>query len=530
MKIRYSQKKGLVVTSFFFLLIMSCQSDKGREKEMDLPNSGTIEIILNGKNLAVQVCGNCHLFPNPELLDKQTWREHVLPQMSLYSGIYFDGRSYKPKIPENFYKESSYGDLVSKLQLYPDSALISLQEWLQIENYYYEMAPEVLPAPPEDPGEQNPSNIFSGVFPPFTFDNSYASTTLLHFDQASRLLYLGDNRTSTLYILNSSFQVINKFPTGSAPVKVLERGGQLYILTMGSFEAKGTQEGKLLFIKNGNISTLIEGLERPVDFAIADLNGDGEEEILIAGFGSFQGNLSWYQKTTSGYKKNVLYNGPGATKIYTKDLNNNGRTDIAVLIAHGMEGIFFFMNEGNSSFSQKKIIEVPPVYGSTYFTFADMNSNGLEDIIYVNGDNADLSPILKPYHGIRIFQNKGGFQYEETHFISIHGAYKAICDDFNQDGQMDIAVVSFFPDYVLKPEAGFLLLLQGDNETFNPHLLPEAREGRWISMTSGDFSGDGNPQLLLGAHLLTQGPPVPIPLRNLWGQKKRTLLKISKSD
>jgi hypothetical protein len=517
---------GLISLFFSCQPTVKTEHQDGNEIKIDETKSNTEEALPGaGQELALQTCGSCHLFPSPQLLDKQTWRDRVLPEMALHVGIHHDGSTYQAVIPDSYY-EDHVGKVAKSLHLYPDTALLSLQEWQQIENFYYTQAPQTLPAASLGIETFLPSPVLLAEFPSFSLANAYASTTLLEFDPASRRIFLGDKRTAQLYVLDDTFQVKEQYGIEGVPVKIIPQGQKLYVLTMGTLEANATAEGKLLLLEKGRITTVLASLERPVDFALADLTGDGKEEIIIAGFGSLSGSLAWYQKVGSGYKKNVLYDGPGSTVLYPKDLNNDGRLDIAALIAHGREGVFFFLNEGNGSFSQKQVIELPPVYGSSHFSFADMNGDGREDIVLVNGDNADLSPVVKPYHGVRIFRNEGDFQYREDQFFPINGAYKAIAGDFDQNGFQDLAVVSFFPDFSQKPEEGFVLLTQEKDQTFSAHLAPEAREGRWITMTSGDFSGDGKQELLLGSHLMSQGPPVPGPLRTLWAEKKRTLLRV----
>lgn len=506
-------------------LFFGCQPDSKTETNAGTEVKISQDLHLKGEELARQMCGNCHLFPSPELLDKQTWRERVLPQMSLYSGIYHDGSTYKAQIPDSFYADS-IGNVARLLKLYPDSALVSLPEWSQLVDYYTAKAPDKVAAAALNTRSFSPSPTFTGEFPPFSFESSYPSITVLEFDPISRRIFLGDKRTATLYVLDENFQLIEQHAIAGVPVKVLPKGKKLYVLTMGTLEARATAEGKLLVIEKGQVSTVLTKLERPVDFAFADLTGDGREEIVVAGFGSLSGSLAWFQKKGNGYTKSILHHGPGATVVYPKDLNKDGRPDLAALISHGREGITFFLNEGKGTFTQQQVIEVPPVYGSSHFSFADMDGDGQEDIVYVNGDNADFSPVVKPFHGVRIFRNEGKFQYQEKQFFPINGAYKGISGDFDQNGFPDLAVVSFFPNFAHKPEEGFVLLMQEKDRSFSAHLVPEAREGRWITMTSGDFSGDGKPELLLGSHLMTQGPPVPVPLRTQWAQKRRALLRV----
>ena len=43
--------------------------------------------------------------------------------------------------------------------------------------------------------------------------------------------------------------------------------------------------------------------------------------------------------------------------------------------------------------------------------------------------------------------NDGKNNFREAWFFPLNGAYKAVAPDFNKDGNMDIAAISYFPDY-----------------------------------------------------------------------------------
>src|ERR1041385_5482609 len=40
-----------------------------------------------GRVLSKQYCGACHVFPEPDLLDKKTWREQTLRRMKIRMGL-----------------------------------------------------------------------------------------------------------------------------------------------------------------------------------------------------------------------------------------------------------------------------------------------------------------------------------------------------------------------------------------------------------------------------------------------------------
>ena len=52
-----------------------------------------IDSTLWGKQLALKYCQNCHIFPEPELLDKKMWLNSVLPNMGLRLGIREAGKN-----------------------------------------------------------------------------------------------------------------------------------------------------------------------------------------------------------------------------------------------------------------------------------------------------------------------------------------------------------------------------------------------------------------------------------------------------
>ncbi len=88
------------------------------------------------KQLAQTHCGSCHAFPEPELLDQTTWEESVLPQMALRMGI-APSNINDPKVQQSYYHLTESG-------LYPRPALISIEDWEKIEEYYLSLAPDSL--------------------------------------------------------------------------------------------------------------------------------------------------------------------------------------------------------------------------------------------------------------------------------------------------------------------------------------------------------------------------------------------------
>lgn len=114
-------------------------------------------------------------------------------------------------------------------------------------------------------------------------------------------------------------------------------------------------------------------------------------------------------------------------------------------MAQGDEGVFLYENLGAGKFREKRLLSFSPPNGSQYIELADFNRDGFDDIVYVCGDNADLSPILKGYHGIYIVLNDGKSGYKQAYFYQMNGACKAMVRDYDLDGNLDIAAISLSP-------------------------------------------------------------------------------------
>ncbi len=249
---------------------------------------------------------------------------------------------------------------------------------------------------------------------------------------------------------------------------------------------------------NSELDGILDNLRRPVHFSYADLNQDGREDIIVCNFGHHVGNPSWYENTPDGFIPHLINPHPGARRTVVADLNDDGLPDIVVLMTQAREGVYAYFIQGGGKFEDQIWLRFHPVFGSSDFEMVDMNRDGHLDLVLVNGDNADKSHILKPYHGIRIFLNNGEYQFEESWFYPMYGASGLVIDDFDQNGELDLAVISYFPDQNQIPRKNFLFFKNLGQLDFSVHTFNNINNYGWLTIEIGDLDGDGDMDIVLG--------------------------------
>ncbi|MGH9495115.1 MAG: FG-GAP repeat domain-containing protein [Candidatus Sulfotelmatobacter sp.] len=222
----------------------------------------------------------------------------------------------------------------------------------------------------------------------------------------------------------------------------------------------------------------------------ADFNGDGK--LDFAGYSSSQ--LSVFLASGSGWAAPVdlttedgEYDGCFST---AGDLTGDGKPEIVSVNCDEQNWVTVYVNNGDGTFA-------PGVYynltGDLYqvpseAAIGDVNGDGFNDIVVTNEDGGDISVLLG--HGDGTFTaeplnyDTGGFPWMTP-----------LVADFNGDGLLDVLVND---DYFN------LVYLQGYGDgTFRgvpTYPLPNSFDQfAWsYSVATGDFNGDGIPDLAVG--------------------------------
>ena len=441
-------------------------------------------------------CGSCHLPPDPANIPKAIWEDNILPEMAARLGYKYN--HYNP-LAKNSMEENLY---IRMTNTYPKQPTIDSATWQQIHDYVITLAPDSISIDTSRNGRNSILTHFKSK--PVSLDNyGAARITSIRFEPESSQFVIGD-----------AYGAVHNWPIqdttlrfDSPLISYRKIGEDEYFTEIGYMNPSEIPLGLIYRKRSGVIDTLAKKLHRPVYTEIVDLNKDGQDEILISEFGNLTGELSMLIQSDTQYEKRTLLPVPGTIKLEIKDMNNDGKDDIIVLASQGNEGIYILYQKEDLKFSPSHVIRMGPDYGSSWFQLFDYDNDGDMDIVLANGDNADYSIFSKPYHGVRLFLNDGANKFEQVWFYPIYGATRILADDYDLDGDIDFAVMSFFPDFDHVPAEGFVYL---ENKTpqsfdFSAFTFEQSVLGRWLIMEDGDFDQDGDQDIMLGSFQFSAG-------------------------
>lgn len=488
-------------------LLASCGNRPGD------PEKGAASQKIDGAAASRASCVSCHAYPEPGLLERGAWPA-VLNRMKLFTGL------AKPDVAR-----MNNPELAANTNIFPSQPLISAEAWTAIESYYQAEAPEHQPAL-RRPLIPETLPLFAPVALGFTVPSP--TTTFVSISAGERGVLFADAKTEMLSLVRNDGTLVWSADASNIVTCVRNIAESSFAVGIGDFFPSDDLLGELIVYDSqkptSGLRRVLTGLPRVTHVEPGDFNGDGQMDFALSIFGNLLGRFSYFANDPGSYREKLLWDKPGAMKSIASDFNQDGRLDLAVLVAQATEALLIFTNLHEAKPAAAEVFRKPPTYGHTDFETADFNGDGQSDFLVVNGDNADFHTEPRPYHGLRIYAAEGK-TYREAYFFPFFGAYRAVARDFDGDGDQDIAAISFFPDYGRTPEAFVYLENRGDFD-FKPGTFKGANIGRWLCLDAGDVDGDGDIDLALGAVAEMPDMVAPEALRALWLKQSPSVLML----
>ncbi|MHB8644345.1 MAG: FG-GAP repeat domain-containing protein, partial [Thermomicrobiales bacterium] len=219
---------------------------------------------------------------------------------------------------------------------------------------------------------------------------------------------------------------------------------------------------------------------------IANINGDPKPDVLVSGtdgnvvdvlHGNGDGTFTYAISTDR------IFVGSNPTGVAVADLNGDGKLDFVVANTDDNTMSVFF-GIGGGGFT--RVSPAPPItgaYGFESVAVADFNGDGKVDLAVTYGASR-LSILLGDGHGT--------FIPAPGSPITVNGGNNlAVTGDFNGDGKADLALL-------LPGGSLYVLLGNGDGTFNTPIITPPPNATFWNTIAVGDVNGDGKADLALG--------------------------------
>jgi hypothetical protein len=222
--------------------------------------------------------------------------------------------------------------------------------------------------------------------------------------------------------------------------------------------------------------------------ATADLNGDGNLDIVEAGGGTGVGITSMLGSSHGVFGAPISTavgcgqaSGGGVSSIALGDVTGDGKVDVVATMTNSGDGgcpnneVAVLAGLGTGKFKAPVYYSTGATVQSYSVTLADFNGDGKLDIVVSNADGS-----------ISVLLNKGKGVYGAAIVTAGASGYAAsiVVGDFNKDGNIDVALTDYNQEQVM------VLLGKGDGTFESPIVTTSPLYGD--AMAGGDFNNDGN--------------------------------------
>ena len=272
----------------------------------------------------------------------------------------------------------------------------------------------------------------------------------------------------------------------------------LLIAEMGQIRPSNEKIGTVTLLENRGDETfehhaLLDGVARVTDIQPGDFDDDGDIDLAVGQFSYDQGEIRWMENQGGlRFESHQLLSLPGTIHVPVADMDGDGDLDITAVVSQTWEQIYVFENDGRGNFEPHIVYGATNEdFGSSGISLADLDQDGDVDILYTNGDAFDDIPSLpRPWHGVQWLENRGELDFTYHRIADVPGAFSAKAGDADNDGDLDVFVVSMFADWS-DPAAVSIAWLENDGDQEFTLRTIDSTPTHLVVIDAGDLDDDG---------------------------------------
>ena len=260
----------------------------------------------------------------------------------------------------------------------------------------------------------------------------------------------------------------------------------------------------LIYLKQGERyvrHVAMDNCRRVADVRAGDFDNDGDLDLVVAEFGHYQGSvLLLEQHAPMQFRSRILLEGCGSIHVPIADFDGDGDLDIAAVLSQDEEEVWVLSNDGSGQFEKHMIFhEFNFELGSGGLVAVDMDQDNDMDLLLPAGDNLERGAHFpQQFHGCYYLENMGDNKFTPHKISDLPGTYAAAAGDVDGDKDIDVVLVSMSNDFS-KPDAASMVILSNDGQQNFKTQQVAAIPIQLITCAIGDINADGKNDIFTGS-------------------------------